>query len=448
LVLVLEQLCLSAATEDITPPKPFPLAGHSGRRNPFKRVHDPLELNGILLRQGHRAIVLVTADLLYVTEDLEKAALHVLKNKWGLEDVTVLLGASHTHFAPSVDASKPALGRTIAEYESFVRERLAALMDKLATDPGVPVDLHYAFGEASHAVNRRRLGWQVRREGIKHTTAMVPNPKGPKDETVRLITLRNAEGIPLGAIWNYACHPTGFPDLSAVTSEYPGVVRAALRRAVGQPNFPVLFFQGFAGNIRPPAYDQSKRPVMVVRRFLNGTAFGSFTPEQYEAWSTSLAERVVPLLQGNKMGPAELKHTSARLPLDTILSGAPKDRTLRVDTLALASGVRLVSLSAEVMAEYMPRLRPIFAPDQLIPVGYTGWVFGYLPTRDMLFEGGYEVCGFLPLFNLSGHFEKSVEERVVGLVRKAARNGVEGTPKPTRAGKERLGSNNLATARD
>ena len=411
---------VSAATEEITPQKPFPLSGYEGRPDHFDRVHDPLELNGILLRQGHRAVVLVTADLLYVTEDLETVARQALKDKAGLEGVTVLVGASHTHFAPSVDDSKSMMGRTVAEYEAFVKERITALMEKLAREPGVPVNVHYASGEAAHAVNRRRRGWTVGRRGIRRTTALLPNPEGPKDETVRLITLRDAEGKPLAVIWNYACHPTGFPERNAVSSEYPGVVRAALRRVVGQQRLPVLFFQGFAGNIRPPAYDQRIRPVVLVRRMLNGTAFGSFTQQEYERWSTSLANRVVPLLGGNQVGVSELTHTSGTLPLEMILAGAPKDRTLRVDTLALGTGLRLLAFSAEMMAEYMPRLRSIFPSDELIPIGYTGSVFGYLPTRDMIFEGGYEAGEFLPLFNLSGHFEKSAEERVIGLVRKVA----------------------------
>lgn len=415
-----EQLRVSTATVDITPLKPFPLAGYERRPDRFERVHDPLELNGILLRQGHRAVVLVTADLLYVTEDLEATARQVLRAEPGLEGATFLLGASHTHFAPAVDPSKPAMGRSVAEYEAFVKERIVVLMEKLASQPGVPMDVHYASGQASHAVNRRRRGWSVGRRGIKRTTAALPNPHGPKDETVRLITLRSSEGEPLAAIWNYACHPTGFPERNAVSSEYPGVVRGALRRVVGRQSFPVLFFQGFAGNIRPPAYDHSKRPVMLVRRMLNGKAFGSFTPEQYELWSTSLADRVVPLLGGNKLPTSELTHISGTLPLDVILAGAPKDRRLRVDTLILGAGLRLVGFSAEMMAEYLPRLRSIFPSEQLMPIGYTGSTFGYLPTEAMLSEGGYEAGGFLPLFNLSGSFEASAEERVVGLVREVA----------------------------
>ena len=418
---MLEQLRLSAATVEITPQKPYPLFGYAGRPDRFDRIHDPLELNGTLLRQGNRTLLLVTADLLYATEDLEETAGRVLKNKSGLEGATVLFGASHTHYAPSVDASKPPLGRSNPEYQAFVKERVAALVDTLVASPAVAVDVHYACGEASHAVNRRRKGWIVGRHGLKHATAALPNPKGPKDETLRLITLRDARGEPQAAIWNYACHPVAFPERNAVSSEYPGVVRAALRKAVGRDNFPVLFFQGFAGNIRPPAYDRSSRPVTVVRRMLNGAAFGRFSPEDYEAWSTSLAERVVPLLDGRKIEPALLAHARATLRLDSILAGAPRERTLRADTVMLGAGLRLVGISAEVMAEYLAHLRSIFPSDHLVPVGYTGSVFGYLPTEAMLSEGGYEAGGFLPLFNLSGRFKGTVEEQAVDLVREVAK---------------------------
>src|SRR5207247_4126446 len=56
-------------------------------------------------------------------------------------------------------------------------------------------------------------------------------------------------GKDVAACWSYACHPVGFPVLNDLSAEYPGLVRHMIRASCG--DIPVVFWQGFSGNIAP-----------------------------------------------------------------------------------------------------------------------------------------------------------------------------------------------------
>src|SRR5207247_291933 len=72
-------------------------------------------------------------------------------------DASFLFAASHTHFAPAVDPSKPLLGRAQPAYVNWVAERGAALLRRLAAAEPMPRGLvEYRSGPAAHAINRRR----------------------------------------------------------------------------------------------------------------------------------------------------------------------------------------------------------------------------------------------------------------------------------------------------
>src|SRR5438093_2808046 len=55
-----------------------------------------------------------------------------------LGDASFLFAASHTHFAPAVDPSKPLLGRAQPAYVNWVAERGAALLRRLAAAQPMP----------------------------------------------------------------------------------------------------------------------------------------------------------------------------------------------------------------------------------------------------------------------------------------------------------------------
>src|SRR5260370_7860590 len=97
-------------------------------------------------------------------------------------------------------------------------------------------------------------------------------------------------GMAGAIIWNYACHPTDFPEFLQVSPEFPGIVRSRLRSEFG--DIPILFLQGFAGDVRPPFSGRSTGIMGVLRRDLVGPQFRKPPHPQWEEWSHSLPTSV------------------------------------------------------------------------------------------------------------------------------------------------------------
>jgi len=78
------------------------------------------------------------------------------------------------------------------------------------------------------------------------------------------------------------------------------------------------------------------------------------------------------------------------IPLRELMDGPVDDRCLTFHYVRLADRFIVVGLSAEPVVEYVADLQRAFKNDTVIPVGYTDGVCGYLPTSQMLLDGGLE----------------------------------------------------------
>lgn len=415
-----ELLRLTAGSIDITPQRPAPLAGWRDRAEPFERVADPLEINGILVRDGVVAALVLSVDALYVGGRLTQAIEDQLE-RVGLGDCYVLTAASHTHFAPNLDATKTALGALDEQYVERVEERVSALVERLVNSAAQPARLRYGSGGAAHSVNRRRPGWHLAGGLPRRTVGMRANPSGPNDQTIHLVRLEREDGKPLAVLWSYACHPVAFPRPLEVTAEFPGVVRRALRGLLG-PDLPVLFLQGFSGDLRPPAViPTGPHPKRRIADLLQGPSLGRFSETDYAQWSDSLARLVSGVASGElaALAPA-VRQATVTVPLGQLLEGGDELRELTISRLELADRLQLLALSAEVVVEYGGSLSRMFPGVQSIPVGCAGDVYGYLPTRRMVGEGGYEAEEFLESFGLRGRLRASAEQAVMDAMRELA----------------------------
>jgi neutral ceramidase len=82
----------------------------------------------------------------------------------------------------------------------------------------------------------------------------------------------------------------------------------------------------------------------------------------------------------------------------------------------------LVAIGGEVVVDYALRLRRDHPDDHVWPVGYANDVFGYLPSRRILDEGGYEGGGALLYYGHPAPFDATVEDRVFAAVNRLMRS--------------------------
>jgi hypothetical protein len=394
----------AATIIDITPTSPVMLAGFASRTEPHRDVFSPLEANMLLLNDGETRVLLVSLDLLFVGSELlefvQDACAPYIPSK------NVLVAATHTHGAPATDRQKPLLGAVDDDYLAELKEKLGRGISDLFKQRPKQVEARLKQGSARHSVNRRRTTSYWSQEGIRRVQEMAPNPAGYRDERIRMLEL-SSNGAVQATIWHYACHPVSFPDLQLATADFPGIARNALRRHMGS-TVPVLFFQGFSGDIRPAIVEQSdgKSWHRRVRDFLDGEqivfgkSFARATLLQWEAWVDGLAKAVS--ATQNKLGTrinSGIRVGEYRLPLERVRKGASESQ------LQFGSQLKLLGVSAEVVSPYIR-----FLPSNTLGVGCVGDVFGYYPTDSMLSEGGYEVDEFAHYFGLPGEFRHGLND--------------------------------------
>lgn len=402
-------LKVSSAIIDLTPEQPASLGGFAHGRRTSSRVHSRLEANVVVFAAGDERVILVAIDLLFVGRDLRLAIESAARQAFGVEPSRVITLASHTHFAPMLDRLKPGLGEISEGELDRWRDRLAAAFGQLSS--AVQCDrVCRGLGQSFAAANRRKpWPWPTlirvlgrKRGGIY----MADNSDGPVDRSIR-VWVWSGGGKPAAVLWAFACHPTGLPDSTAVSAEFPGVVRQALRDHFGS-GVPVLYAPTCMGDVRPRTGLRSGglRGLIALARY--GPRVRGFRAAEWDAWSRALADEVVGALSGvadEPLGDATIASAEVSVPIDRLVDGHCPTDDLVCKTIRLPGLGRIVTLSCEPVTE----VGPLIGKGADLVVGYEGDVFGYVPVDHMLKEGGYEAGGYFPAFGMTGKLKPGID---------------------------------------
>ena len=396
-----------AGSVEITPELALPLAGYGRRHAPFAAISDALEANAVVIRSGDRVCVFLSLDLLYVGSGLRNRIAASIADRVASEDLFV--SASHTHFAPASDPQLPMLGATSEAYVDFVTRRVAAMLDRLLRGAPAPVSVIHTTGTADHSINRRLSVFGLGKDfpPLRTRVEMRPNPDGPRDESLRLLVLRGRGGAPIAVCWGYACHPVCFPRTNCISADFPGVVRRALRKNFG--SIPVIYWQGFSGDTRPRTMRSASTGPLGIQR---PSAFVPFSDDGWNEWSGSLAARVVEVAGApGRTLAGEIRSRRWTVPLSE-LGPDSAGRDLSIQEIALGPDFSVFGISAELVSAYSSLLIRARGASDVIPVGCLDGVPGYIPTGDMVPQGGYEARGFMKLFGVTGEFRQDVTKIV------------------------------------
>lgn len=366
--------------------------------------------------------MILALDTLYVGPAVDAELRAFLRDEHGVRDADVLLLASHTHYAPALDATKPLLGVVDAGYVAFVLEECKRMLRRLLARPTVPLSLSPASLPWRGAIGRRR-SWRLPYVGGTpghfglHGPAMAPARAELDDHRVRSWLMRSTDGAPLAVLWSCACHPTGFPRPGQVSAEFPGRVREAVRTRI-DPALPVVFLPGFAGDVR----QRSPETRPVLRRALRTARWGpSFCPLDETGWRcwidelTATVEATLGAAEQALPAPlsGSLRSASGDLALAEVLDGTNDPRSIRFQRLRIGDALDLWAVAAEpslALRELLPRA------GSTVAVGYLGDVFGYWPTARQAAEGGYEGHDFITAFGLSGRLRPSIDDAFRSMV--------------------------------
>jgi hypothetical protein len=417
---------IGLARVKVTPEQPVFMSGYASRNKPFESVHDDLFVKSLVLedRAGTRA-VLVTSDLIGFTAAVAGPIRDRIAKETGVPPTSVLLNSSHTHTGPDLSLDpKPETGRTASDVErtiAYTRQ----LQDRVVQ----------AAKEAAGKLQRAKLSWGVgvvhfvmnRREfTIERGVILGVNPRGLADRSVPVLRIDDPAGKMLAVVFGAACHNTTLgPQDYQISGDFAG--RAQRQLEAAHPGVETLFVQGCAGDANPYprgsytiADQHGDELAREVTRLL-GTSLAPVRGPLKVAW----AQVALPLAPppgreelekdaGSKSGyrPFVAREMLARLKRGEKL---PEEYACPMAVWQFGEDLTLVSLSGEVVVDYVKLLEDALGPNRLWVAAYSHDVYGYLPSARVLREGGYETRG---LYSGSiGLFSPAAEAVVV---RKAA----------------------------
>ncbi len=391
-----------ASTVNITPETQSFLGGNS-ESVIWDSIHSDLEANLLLIQEKNEIKLIITMDLLYIGAKITDAIIEFASQY--VDEESIWISSSHTHNAPHVDQNKPKLGKIDPDYVSLVINRINNEIAELAInlEAGETANIRIKVARAPLTINRRkkRLLSVTKNGFVINKVTMQPDRRGKTDPSIRKMEFINDHNEVIALVWHYTCHPTSFYEPNSVSSHYIGEVRKEVRFR-RKSEVPVLFMQGFAGDIRPPSLRRFHENI--IRNLLQGSQFRDFTKKEYNRW----IKRLVKLFFSDR----EILHSeiiSRRKPIKKtwdsskfVLGSATPDVVLRIMPLG---PIYLIGLSCEPTISLTQDLLEFSQEGQIWPCGYLEDVYGYLPSRSEMLSGGYEVEGFCESFdcgNLTG----------------------------------------------
>ena len=421
-------VAVGGAKVDITPELPIRLAGYQSRLAEATRVEAPLSARALAIGSDTDGpVVMVTADVIAVSETMSDAVAAAVRAKHpGLTRERIAVCATHQHTGPAIAGTIPFMfSRDLPAEENARIERYAArLQEKLievalaALADRRPARLAWAQGTAEFAVNRRLIV-DGKHSGYK---AM---PGGPVDHALPVLRAVDAQGAVRAVLVNYACHCTTLKGGDNYV--HPDWAGEAAKRIEGRHAGAVaLVAIGCGADADPqprglPAVATNGGAVAdEVARVMAGEmrALGRVTHAAFRRIELPLG-RVVPRaeLEARLTGKANVAYAAAQF-LRQLDAGKPLPSVVPypVQAWAFEGDFAMVFLGGEVVADYALRLKRELGVSRLWVNAYANHVPCYIPSRQVLKEGGYEAEAAMDYYGWPTRLAEDTEDRIVRTV--------------------------------
>ncbi len=414
----------------ITPEDPMWMAGYAARTEPSQGVEQDLFAKALAVEDaGGTRLVIVTTDLIGIPRSLRDGILATVEERFQLPAESLVLNASHTHCGPELRVAKSSVyglaADRVAQSRAYAEKLEASLIELIGATLAElqPARLTYSFARAGFAMNRRL----PTAGGIRNS----PYPQGPVDHSVPVLRVANLDGELQTILFGYACHNTTL-SFQKFCGDYAGYAQADLETA--HPGVDAMFLAGCGGDQNPYprrtlqlAQDHGRalanavetalsvaqpREVTGSLRLATATIDLPFLPppsrETLTDWKGS-ANRY-----DRRRGTALLQQWDEE-------GGLPTTYPYPLSVAQFGGDLLLVTLAGEVVIDYARRLKQELAGDADVWVAaYSHDVFGYVPSRRVALEGGYEGGGAMRYTTLTGPFDPNVEQQIVQTIKRLA----------------------------
>jgi hypothetical protein len=362
-------------------------------------VLDPLHARAAVFEAGETRLGVVQLDVLCVKAALVARIREAIGAAHGFPGENVMVSATHNHAGPAVVRRS-----AVPCEEGYVETLIVKIAEVFGTALGNLGPAELGFGrrfEFDVAHNRR-----VRmRDGTTKTHGRFSEPNalcfdGPIDPEVGVVGVRSVDGERMGALVNFACHPTHHGPTGALSAGWPGV----LAREVRSRGCPVtLFLQGAAGNVHTsnPATGEDRPMEEAGKRLADDAAAAldamEFTPEVNLACRSRTIDlpRREPTdeqVRGTAFGAQRFVDPGIydRL-IPELIERYRQSPTEPAEVQLLCfNNVALAAVPAEYFVEYALRIKQAAWPRNALVGACANGMLGYIPTREAFEHGGYE----------------------------------------------------------
>jgi neutral ceramidase len=409
---------------DITPKSPIWMSGYASRNHPSEGVVHPLWAKALAIEdaKGNRVVV-VTSDLIGLPRAVSDVVSARVLKQYGLDRSRLVLNSSHTHTGPVVGQNLVTMWNLPDEAKTTLQQYAQTLTDDLVTVVGAalsdlaPAQISYGIGEAGFAMNRREFTPKGVRIGV--------NPNGPTDHSVPILRIAKPDGTLRAVLFGYACHNTTLTgDYYKLTGDYAGYAQAHFEKA--HPGSTALFMMVCGGDQNPEPRGTLEMAEQHGRELADEVSTVLETEMErvsgpiraaFQTTELPLAPHTRDTFEAMKSDKVVAKQRLAEAMLKEYDQGHPR-RTVLYPAQAIRFGgtLTLLALGGEVTVPYDLRAKKEFPKSRLIVAGYSNDVMCYIPTAQMLKEGGYEAVDSMYLYGMPATFTDEVEDRVFELI--------------------------------
>lgn len=411
----------------ITPKESMWMAGFAARTGPSEGKLHELWAKALVLEDtaGNKAL-LITSDLSGIPKSISDKIRNRLEKSFGLSRSQIIFNTSHTHSGPVLEDALLALyplnqqqKEDIRVYTIKFEQQIEDLVRK-ALNSMIPVNISTQNGITRFAVNRRN--------NIETQINAQTDLKGPSDYAVPVIRVSNKQGEIIAITFGYACHNTVLSGYEW-SGDYAGYAQLQVEKV--HPGATALFFQGCGGNQNalprksiPLAKQYGQELALAVEAVLEGK-MRNLEPNLKTAYSE------VNLDFENPPGREELNQMLEKetgyirnWALEMIRKYEKGEHIISnypypVQFWQLGDQ-SVIALGGEPVVDYAINLKKIFG-SELFVMGYSNDVMAYIPTVEILREGGYEGHTSQMAFGLPAKWKESIEPLIMAEVLKLAK---------------------------
>jgi hypothetical protein len=383
---------------DITPPSGTKKGGWMDDLE-AREFLDPLLARVAVFATETTKIAFLQLDLLSIrwsdTDDIRCR----IEKEFDFPGKNIMVSATHNHAGPAISRIAPVAKQT--EYLECMKQKCVKVFGQ-AIDAMQDAKIGQAcVKEFDVAFNRRT----VMRDGTVKSQTNYSNPdalyqEGPVDPEAAIIIVKSLGGQQLGAMFNFACHPTHHGGTNEISAGFPGVLAAKVK-SLGIPV--CLYLNGAYGNVitmdyrHQKSYTKEEAGERLFEDFKKAADEMQFTGD-VELGATSLTIQLPyrnitdDEYRGRVRGAQRYRSDELyENDIDKIKNKIVRCTTQPVEIQILRlDNWYFAGVPAEYFVEFQLQIKTESHPKRAFVVGGANGMIGYVPTRDAFTRGGYE----------------------------------------------------------